>query len=313
MKYTIVYLTLNDEQKKRIQNIEGYDFHFYNKGEHIKQEDLDQVEVIIGQVPASICNTCKNLKLVLLDCAGVDRYKDLNESITLLNGDDVYGEIIGEWMTAYLLAIKKRIPEYLNQQQTHAFTNLGMVDTVMGKKILVVGMGNIGRRFAYRMHALGAIVDGVTRTKHDKEDYVSNMYTMDELDGILGNYDTIALILPETKETIGYFNEERLLKMDPNTILMNVGRGSAIVTSDLVKVLQQGHLRSVYLDVFEHEPLPKNHILWRLDNVLITPHVAGRLNSPIIYENILNLIVQNLTAYKNNTPLTHVIDRKLGY
>lgn len=155
--YTIVYLNVTEEEKERLQAIDGYDFHFYNKRETIKQEDLDQVEIVLGQLPQDIANTCPKLKYICLDCAGVDQYTELKEEITLTNAKGVYNEIIGELMTCYTLLMQKRVIEYYEEQKKHHFHKIGTVDSSIGSKVLVVGMGGIGSAYARRMHTMAPI------------------------------------------------------------------------------------------------------------------------------------------------------------
>ncbi|MBQ1515843.1 MAG: D-2-hydroxyacid dehydrogenase, partial [Lachnospiraceae bacterium] len=119
--------------------------------------------------------------------------------------------------------------------------------------------------------------------------------------------------LPETGETEGMFDYERLKKIRPGAILVNVGRGTAIVTDDLVRAAGEGHFAGVCLDVTDPEPLPADHPLWDIEHVYITPHVSGRFNAPVTYEIVLDIFAENLRRYLAGEPLVNRVDRGIGY
>lgn len=209
--------------------------------------------------------------------------------------------------------VMKNLARYIEVQRNHDFTNLGGVNTVSISKVLSVGMGDIGSNFAQKMHALGAEVYGVRRSVHDTPDYVKKMYTMDNMDEILPECDIVALSLPETAETIHLFDEERLRKMKKGAILINVGRGTAIVTDALYKIMKEEYLSGACLDVTDPEPLPRNHPLWNTKHVYITPHISGRFNAQVTFDKVLNIFYTNLMNYLEKKPLDHIVDKKLGY
>ena len=174
-------------------------------------------------------------------------------------------------------------------------------------------MGNIASAYAQRMHALGAVVDGIRRTQKEKPSFYRHQYTMDQLDDILSDYDVIAMALPGTAETDHVMTRERLAKTKTGSILINVGRGSAIDETALIDTAEAHHFSHVFLDVFEHEPLPKNNPLWTCQDVTVTPHIAGRFNAAVTYDNIIDIMLANLSHYLHHEPLEHIVNRKAGY
>lgn len=174
-------------------------------------------------------------------------------------------------------------------------------------------MGNIGSAYAKLMHTLGARVYGLTRTKHDLPDYLEDIYTFDKIDDVLADKDVIALSLPETEQTKHLFNYERLHQIKQGAMIINVGRGSAIVTKDLVRIMKEKHLRAACLDVTEYEPLPKNMDLWNVENVYITPHISGRFNAQANYDNVIHIFHKNLLHFINKEPLENIVDKTQGY
>ena len=130
---------------------------------------------------------------------------------------------------------------------------------------------------------------------------------------LLADADVVALSLPSTDETAGLFDYERLCTIKKGAILINVGRGDAIVTDALVEAVKEGHFKAVCLDTMAPEPLPEGHPLWTLPNVYITPHVSGGFRAGVNYENVIAVVRENLRRVARNEAPLHVVDRNLGY
>lgn len=274
---------------------------------------LKDAEVVMGNLPLELLLQAPALKWVQLDSAGVGTMAKLPETVQLTNASGAYGEAISEHMIASALAIMKNLYAYYDKQDEHAWDSLGSVSTITSSTVLSIGMGDIGSSFAKKMNALGAEVIGIRRHEYELPSYLKAQGTMKDIDTYLPEADIVALSLPETKETIHLFDEERLRKMKKGAILLNVGRGSAIESEALIKVMNEGHLKGVSLDVTEWEPLPKNHALWRTPNVYITPHISGRFNAQVTYDKVMNIFITNLKHYLAKESLEHVVDKKAGY
>ncbi len=169
----------------------------------------------------------------------------------------------------------RRLNQYHANQAEHVWKAMGNIISVEGSTILVLGLGDIGGDYARKVHALGAHVIGVRRTNRNKPDYLDEQHTMDDLDTLLGRADIVAMVLPGGSATNHIMDERRLRLMKKGAYLINVGRGNAIDPDGLYKVLKDGHLGGCGLDVTEPEPLPADSPLWELENLVITPHVAG--------------------------------------
>lgn len=309
----VLFVTPADNSaRQRFRDIPNAEIVFADRSD-VTDEQIAEAEVILGNLPLSRISSSPSLKWIQLDSAGANLYSGLKEDVILTNASGAYGTAISEHMIGCALMVQKNLARYLEVQKRHEFTNLGSVSTITSSKVLSVGMGDIGSSFARKMHALGAEVYGVRRTVHDKPDYVSGLYTTEQIDEILPVCDIVALSMPETPETIHLFDYERLHRMKPGSILINVGRGSAIVTNDLLRVMQEGRLSGVCLDVTDPEPLPKNHALWNMENVYITPHISGRFNAAVTFDFVMDIFHKNLMHYVNGEPLEHVVDKKLGY
>ena len=309
----VLFVTPVDEKtKERFLAVPEAEITFADRS-IVTDEQIAEAEVILGNLPLSRIAGSSSLKWIQLDSAGANLYSDLDERVILTNASGAYGTAISEHMIGCALMVQKNLARYLEIQKKHDFINLGSVNTITASKVLSVGMGDIGSDFARKMHALGAEVYGVRRTVHDKPDYIRELYSTDRIDEILPFCDIVGLSMPETPETVHMFDYDRLHRMKPGSILINVGRGSAIVTNDLLRVMQEGYLSGVCLDVTDPEPLPKNHALWNTENVYITPHISGRFNAAVTFDYVMNIFYDNLTHYIHNEPLEHIVDRKIGY
>ena len=281
--------------------------------QEVTPEVLQGAEIIFGNLSPQLINTIDSIRWVQLDSAGADSYKGLRDDITLTNCSGAYGEAISEHMLGCVLAVEKNLYAYHDRQKERSWENLGSVPVMRNLKVLCVGMGDIGSSFAQKMHLLGCTVYGVRRSVHDVPDYIETMYTMDNMNDILSECDIVALSLPQTSETIGMFDYQRLSMMKKDAVIINVGRGSAIVSTDLVRIMKEGHLKAACLDVTEHEPLPKNNPLWTCPGVYITPHISGRFNAEVTYDKVLDIFSTNLEHYLNHEPLEHIVDKTIGY
>ena len=296
MENVLFVIPIDEEHRKQFEQLPGYTFHFMDKKD-VRPEDLNGISIVCGNLDPGLLKQCSSLKWVQLESAGMDRYTDLDPRIRLTNASGAYGEAIAEHMLGCVLMFQKNLYGYLKQQETREWNNLGAVGCLSSSTVLCVGMGDIGTTFGRKMHALGSTVYGVRRTVHDKPDFVQALYTPDTMDEILPQCDIVALSLPRTRETDGLFDEKRMRKMKKGSILINCGRGTAIVTNDLIKLTQENWFRGVALDVTDPEPLPKNNVLWNMPNVFITPHISGRYNMRETYESVLKKTIENLKAY----------------
>lgn len=307
-----VFVTPVNEEKRHLFEKEGLQTVYTTRNE-VNEEILKDAEIVFGNVSPELIKAVPSIRWVQLDSAGADSYKVLDDSVTVTNCSGAYGEAISEHMLGCVLAVEKNLYAYHTQQKEHSWHNIGSVPVMRNLKVLSVGMGDIGSSFAQRMHAMGCTVYGVRRRVHETPDYIEKMYTMDNMDEIIPECDVVALSLPQTEETKGLFSYERLSRMKKGAMILNVGRGSAIITTDLIRIMKEGHLKAACLDVTEWEPLPKNSPLWNTENVYITPHISGRFNAEVTYDKVLDIFETNLNHYLSNEPLEHVVDKKTGY
>lgn len=304
---------LKDETIEDFKTIENTHFYFVDSIEELTKEELDSIEVLVGAPKKELIDKLPSLKLVQLFSAGANQFSWLDDSITLANAYGAYGKAISEHMLASTLMFQKNFPAYFKTQKEREWVRQDPVFVMSDATVLSVGAGAIGGEYLRLCKLLGTKTIGVRRSLHDKADYVDELYTMDSLDSLLPQADVIALSLPETSETIHLFNKDKFHLMKKSAILINVGRGSALVESDLIQVLKEGYFQGVSLDVTEIEPLPKNNPLWNFPNVQITPHISGGYFSSANYSNVIAVVKDNIIRYVHGDKPVHIVDKKLGY
>lgn len=222
-------------------------------------------------------------------------------------------------MIGNIIALYRELPNYWKNKQKHLWVQNRSSETIYGKNILILGTGDIGRNIAHRMKAFETHVTGIKRTavpehlQQMKE--FDEVYDLTALDQQLQKADIVIGCLPGTPETKCLLNYERLYSMKKDAILVNVGRGSLIPTEDLIRVLEEGHLKGAVLDVFETEPLPETSPLWNMENVLITPHIAGPSfgGNAEVQDMIWNICMENMERYLNGKKLKNIVRLKDGY
>ena len=299
---------------------------FTNRAEVVFCDDvtsenyLESATVIVGEPTEDELSKCKNLKLLQLTWAGADKFlkmKNFPKNVTLATASGAFGEVISEYVIGGLLALYRDFPTYFKNQRNHVWKKNEMVETINGKTVLVLGTGDIGKTTAKKLKALGVKeIFGVRR--NSKEDFVENfdeIFDVVELDSLLPKADIVVCCLPETKATIGMLNKEMLSLMKENSVLINVGRGSLIVTNDLIEILESGKIKGAVLDVFENEPLPENSKLWDKKNVIITPHIAGPsfAGDEATKDKIWKICFENIESYLQGGKLRNVVDFNRGY
>jgi len=312
LKHVLFLMKATEAEQQKLRQLKEYEFTFADS-HAADPAALEQAEVIVGWPSAEEIASAPHLEWLQTPSAGIERYLGLPEKVMLSNAYGVYGPFIAEYMVSCVMLCAKQWPQYLKAQQSHQWTEGAPLRYIRGMKVLSVGMGSLGSEFLRRMHALGAECHGIRRTVHDCPDYVDSLHTMDSLDELLPQMDAVALSLPETPETIGLMSGRRLSLMRDDSILINVGRGTAVDTDALTRLAAAGKFLGVCLDVTSPEPLPKNHPLWTMPQVHITPHISGRFNAPGIHEALVEMIFQNLQLVSQGQKPIHLVDHRLGY
>lgn len=277
----------------------------------VKREDVANVSVIIGNVPATKLRPSEVLDWFQTSSAGYDHYLAagcLADRTVLTCASGTYGQAVSEHMFAQLICLMKKLHLYRDNQREGLWHDEGTVTTLAGASVLVIGAGDIGTCFARLCHAMGAHVTGMRRSNVPCVEPYECMATMDELANLLHEADVVACVLPSTPDTRCLANAEFFAQMKEGSYFVNGGRGDLVVANALVEALASGHLAGAALDVTKPEPLPTNHPLWQQPNALITPHIAGFWHLPAQTRKTVALCRDNLVAYLEGRELANLVD-----
>ena len=292
-----------------------YDMVFAQGDGEIIAQELTDTEVVIGEPAPQLLPTAKHLQWMQITWAGADRYtKCFPENVILTNASGAFGRIISEYTMGMILAQYKRLPQYYVNQKNKTWADLGSERSLLNKTVVILGTGNVGSNIAQKLHAFGTYNVGINRSGKQVEHF-DECHQLEMLDAYLPKADIVIGALPRTSSTQGLFDYARMQRIPKDALLVNVGRGTMIVTGDLEKLLEEGHFCGVVLDVMDPEPLPETSPLWTNDRVLLTPHISGigfgheDATEAVIWD----ICWENLRHYAAEEPLTHVVDVAAGY
>ncbi|WP_120519865.1 D-2-hydroxyacid dehydrogenase [Arthrobacter celericrescens] len=233
----------------------------------------------------------------------------VNSDIVVSNSRGVCERPIAEWVLGVLLMFTKDLRRTIELQRARTWQHRE-TEPLLGRKVLVVGPGPVGRETVLLLRAAGMDVTVVGRSARD-DAQLGPISGFDDLDALLGEADDVVLTVPLTEETRGLFNAARFDRMRPGARLVNVGRGAVVVEQDLLEAIDTGHLGAAALDVFENEPLPAGNPLWSRNNILVSPHASGDLIG--WRGRVVECFARNLQRWKTGEPLNDVVDlKKLG-
>lgn len=279
-------------------------------------EDIAWAHAVLGNVAPELLRNAERLEWMQTSSAGVEPYIQpgvLRPGARLTNAAGAYGLAISEHMLGMLLMIEKKLELYRDGQKAELWAGQGNVRSVYGAHVLVLGMGDIGGSFGRLCKAMGAHVIGVRRTNTAKPDYADQVCLMEDLDRLLPQADVVAVTLPGTPATRGLLSRERIGRMKPGAVVLNVGRGYIIDTEALCDALENGRLGGAGLDVTDPEPLPPGHRLWQLPTAVVTPHVSGGYHLQETHNRIARIFTENLRRFTGGEALKNQVDLAAGY
>ncbi len=270
---------------------------------------VEEAEIILAwQIPDGLLKRAKRLQWFSSIGAGNEhlvKNRYLPKRVTLTKAT-VYGEMMAEYVFAYLLYFSRNIGKHLRDQRNKIWDQ-ARPGRLRGKVLGILGLGSVGKEIAQRGKQFGMNVLGLKRIPEPVE-YVDQVFGQDDLIRLLPWVDYLVDVLPLTPQTYHILGEKELALLQEGAFLFSMGRGKTIDEKALQKVLLTRKIRAV-LDVFEKEPLPPKSKLWGVKNVIITPHVSG-ISIP---EEISEEFVKNYEGWAGGKPLTNLVDREKGY
>lgn len=283
-----------------------------------------------GKITPPLLAAAPQLEWVQTATASLEHYlfpELVAHPCTLTNMRGLFSDVIADHVMGYVLCFARNLHRYLRQQMRHHWEPIGgesqRSDFVMGNGVVsdidhshmhladctlgVVGVGHIGSEIVKRAAAFGMRVIGVDVEARAVAGVLPEVWNLSQLPRLLAESDFVVIAAPHTPETFKMFRGPQFAAMRRSGILINIGRGAIVDLTDLTAALQQKIIAGAALDVFEVEPLPADHPLWAMENVILTPHVAAA--STHIAERHLETLLENLRRYLAGTPFLTPADK----
>lgn len=244
--------------------------------------------------------------------AGVDHILTptfLQANLLLTNSAGVHAVSIAEWVLAAILALEKDLPGMLEQQSAGAWQKVER-DELTGKRIVILGGGQIATEIALRLRPFGVGLVCVRRSAKEHPHF-DETFPVSALRVAVGDADWLILTLPLTSATRGIVSDEILKLLPARCRVVNVSRGEILDQEALLEALREKRIAGAVLDVFTAEPLPADHPLWSMPNAMVWPHTTG--NSPAVRRREIELFSENLRRFVAGKPLLNVVDPAAGY
>ena len=272
---------------------------------------IGEAEVIYAwKFPPDLYARATRLRWLQAMGAGVDwvLVPTLPPGVTVTRAPGIFGPWMREYVLGWCLAVTQRTETYRAAQRERRWREEILPDRLAGKTMTLVGLGDIGRTIAAAARSLGMRVLGVSRSGRAVRE-VERVHRLPALERALGQADFVVVVVPLTDGTRGLLGARALAAMKPTAWLFNIGRGAVVDEAALVAALRERRIGGAVLDVFSTEPLPAEHPLWGLDNVVVTPHISG----PSTPGELAPVFNDNLARWLAGRPLRHVVDRARGY
>jgi phosphoglycerate dehydrogenase-like enzyme len=269
--------------------------------------ETSAVQVVVGAPPdlAAIIPRCPRLRWVQSTWAGIDaiaHFASEKLEITPLKG--VFGPAMTEYVMGWLLAIERNVIS----RASHTQWTPSLEPRITEKRMGIMGTGGIGTAIALAAKAFGLEVIGLNSDGRAVDGFNACYPCADRL-AFAEGLDYLVSALPQTAQTDNLIDHEVLMRLNPRAIVINAGRGNAVVEADLIASLNAGHIRAAVLDVFRQEPLPPDDPLWSTPGVHITSHTAG----PTPDEAVAEVFESNFERYIAGQPLTDAVRAGRGY
>ncbi len=277
--------------------------------------EIVDADGIIGTVNPQIVRAAKKLKWVQVHVAGVESYLSPeleNSGIVLTNCKIAQGPEIGDHAFAMLLALTRELYRIIPRQVKEEWPrNVDHPVELQGKRAVIIGAGGIGTNIAARAKAFGMHVTALDPHEIVPSPLVDRWFPPDRLDQVLPETDVVFVSAPDTPASRNMMGQKQFDLMKKGSYFIAVSRGRLYSMDALVGALKSGKLAGAGVDVTDPEPLPPGHPLWKFENVVITPHIAGRSDGE--HARYMAIFKENLRRFASDEPLINVVDKQKGY
>ena len=316
MKNVLVLFPLEERHRAKLEAAGAGCRFVYSTPAQADAAMIRDADIIFGKAKPGLIGASERLEWLQLDSAGADAYIKpgvLNEKTLLTNATGAYSKAVAEHAFALTLMLQKKLHLYRDDQKRALWGDRGMVSSLDGSTVAVVGLGDIGLYYARLVKAMGAAVVGVKRRPSELPACVDELVLNEALDSVLPRADVVMSVLPATAATAHLYTTERFRRMKNSALFINCGRGNAVDPAVLYDALVSGEIAAAAIDVADPEPLPPESPLWGLENLVITPHISGNYHLPDILERVVDIAADNLRAFLKGEPLRNQVDFATGY
>jgi phosphoglycerate dehydrogenase-like enzyme len=291
---------------------------------------MPDADAFFGKITRPMLAAARRLRWVQTTTVSLEHYmfpQLVEHPCTLTNMRGLFSDVIADHVMGYVICLARNFHRYIRNQararwepvggeseRTTFAAGPGIVNAIdrahphLGDMTMgIVGLGQIGSEVARRALAFQMEVIAVDPVQTQAPEGVAALWKPNRLHDLLAQSDFVVVAAPHTPETYKLFRRPRFQEMKPTAYFINIGRGAIVDLTDLTAALQAGEIAGAGLDVFEKEPLPADHPLWKLENVIITPHVAGY--SPRIAERHLAVLLENIRRFVNGEELMNVANK----
>jgi phosphoglycerate dehydrogenase-like enzyme len=296
--------------------------------------EIADADAFFGKLTPALLAAATRLRWVQAPTVSLEHYvfpELVEHPCVLTNMRGLFSDVIADHVMGYVICFARNFHRYIRNQmaakwepvggegaRTTFATGPGTVNAIdcahphLGDLTAgVVGLGQIGSEIARRALAFGMKVLAVDPVQNQAPAGVTELWKPERLGDLLGGSDFVIVAAPHTPQTFKMFRRPQFQQMKRSAYFINIGRGAVVDLADLTAALQAGEIAGAGLDVFETEPLPPDHPLWKLENVILTPHVAGY--SPPIPERHLNVLLENIGRFARGEPLRNVVNKALWF
>lgn len=286
------------------------------KSEEEAKPFLAEAEAIVttGKVDEQLILSAPKLRWIQSFSAGVDGIPQpllAERGIALTNARGIHQIQMSEFALALMLQWARRFPQFYRNQANRSWDKKVRLSELYGCTLGILGAGSIGQAVAAKAKAFDMRVIGYNRSGREVPGFDRILAGREGLEEVLRESDYLILLMPHTPETHHFLTASEFRMMKPTSFFINLARGSVVREADLIAALQEGVIAGAALDVFETEPLPADSPLWNMENVIVTPHVAGL--SPQYMQRASGIFYENIRRFLKGEPFVNVVDLAAGY
>jgi phosphoglycerate dehydrogenase-like enzyme len=317
MKKCLIYFELPEgfiAQLKQIAN--PFEFISCSDASELDQHlaDTEILATFVAPFDAELLASAPRLKWIQAITAGIDHLplKEIKESeIILTNTRGIHEIQMAEYAIAAMINLARNFHVMHRNQLNQKWDRTMPQSEIYGQVVGIVGLGRIGKEIARKASFLGMRVIGVRR-KPQAVEHVERVYGPEEMEAVFKESDYVINLLPLTEDTKGFIDKRYFGSMKASACFINIGRGPTVNQEDLLEALKTKRIAGLVADVYQEEPLPEDSALWKLENVILTPHIAGV--SPNYMIRAMEIMQHNLKAYVHKSgEMLNVIDLKKAY